>query len=49
MKFGNRLILLAEHIIDIDTFTKDYTFFSAAHAASIISGTAGRADMWKEE
>ena len=50
VKFANRLYLLTEGIVNDDyVFTKDFTFFSAANAASVISGSAGRADMWKEE
>ena len=49
VKYPNRLYLETEHIVEDDIFVKDYTFFSAAHAASVISGMAGRIDMWKEE
>ena len=50
VKYANRLYLLTEGIVDDDyVFTKDYIFLSAAHAASVISGMAGRTDMWKEE
>ncbi len=50
VKFANRMFLLAEGIVNDDyVFVKDYLFFSAAHAASVISGMEGRAGMWKEE
>ncbi len=50
VKFANRLYLITEGIVNDDyVFTKDYEFFSAANAASVISGSAGRSDMWKKE
>lgn len=49
-KHAIRLYLIAEHIVDEDyVFTRDYTFPSAAWAASVIAGMKGKADMWREE
>ena len=47
--YANRLYLLAENIIDVDTFTTDHIFPSAAWAASVISGMKGTEKMWKDE
>ena len=48
-KYANRLYLLMNQTLDVDVFKKDFVFPSAAWAASIISGSQGKANMWKEE
>ena len=48
-QYANRLYLLAENIIDVDVFTQDHIFPSAAWAASVISGMEGKTKMWKED
>ena len=48
-QYANRLYLLAEGVIDVDVFTADHTFPTAAWAASIISGMEGKTKMWKDE
>ena len=48
-QYVNRLYLLAENVIDIEVFTVDHTFPTAAWAASIISGMKGVRKMWKED
>ena len=47
IQYGERLFLIAEGIVRDDVFSRDYTFISAAYAASVISGMHGREKMWK--